>query len=66
MSPLVTQINWTNNLLILSETKSIEEKEFYLRLCIQEHYSKRERERQLDSVYYERYMLSQEKYCPKG
>ena len=30
VSPLVTQINWTNNLLILSRTKSIEEKEFYL------------------------------------
>ncbi len=32
VSPLVTQINWTNNLLILIGTKSIEEKEFYLRL----------------------------------
>lgn len=51
VSPLVTQINWTNNLLILSGTKSIEEKEFYLRLCIQENYSKRELERQLDSAY---------------
>lgn len=41
VSPLVTQISWTNNLLILSGTKSIEEKEFYVRLCIQENYSKR-------------------------
>ena len=32
--------------------------EFYLRLCIRENYSKRELERQLDSGYYERYMLS--------
>lgn len=61
VSPLVTQINWKNILLILSGTKSIEEKEFYLRLCIQENYSKRELERQLDSAYYERYMLSQGK-----
>ena len=38
VSPLVTQINWTNNLLILSGTKSIEEKEFYLRLCIHGYY----------------------------
>lgn len=66
VSPLVTQINWTNNLLILSGTKSIEEKEFYLRLCIQENYSKRELERQLDSAYYERYMLSQGKALPEG
>ena len=66
VSPLVTQISWTNNLLILSGTKSIEEKEFYLRLCIQENYSKRELERQLDSGYYERYMLSKNKVLPEG
>ncbi len=29
MSPLVTQITWTNNLMILSKTKSMEE------LCLQ-------------------------------
>lgn len=66
VSPLVTQISWTNNLLILSGTKSIEEKEFYLKLCIQENYSKRELERQLDSGYYERYVLSQGKALPEG
>lgn len=66
VSPLVTQISWTNNLLILSGTKSIEEKEFYLKLCIQERYSKRELERQLDSGYYERYVLSQGKALPEG
>lgn len=65
VSPLVTQISWTNNLLILSGTKSIEEKEFYVRLCIQENYSKRELERQIDSGYYERYMLSQGKAFPE-
>ncbi len=66
VSPLVTQISWTNNLLILSGTKSIEEKEFYLKLCIQENYSKRELERQLDSGYYERYVLSQGKALPEA
>lgn len=64
VSPLVTQISWTNHLLILSSTKSIEEKEFYLNLCIKEKYSKRELERQLDSGYFERYMLSTEKLQP--
>lgn len=36
LSPLVTQIAWTNNLLIMSKTKSLEEKEFYLpmRACM--------------------------------
>lgn len=46
VSPLVTQISWTNNLLILSSTKTMEEKEFYIRLCIKYNYSKRELERQ--------------------
>lgn len=64
VSPLVTQISWTNHLLILSSTKSIEEKEFYLKLCIKERYSKRELQRQLDSSYFERYMLSTEKLEP--
>ena len=36
LSPLVRQIGWTNNLIILSRTKSLEEKEFYLRLCVSE------------------------------
>jgi hypothetical protein len=32
LSPLVRQISWTHNLLIFSRCKSIEEKEFYLKL----------------------------------
>ncbi|GHV57540.1 hypothetical protein FACS189460_4270 [Deltaproteobacteria bacterium] len=42
VSPLVTQISWTNHLLIMSGTKTIEEKEFYIGLCVKEKYSKRE------------------------
>ena len=30
VSPLVAQLSWTNNLLILQGTKAIEEKEFYI------------------------------------
>lgn len=66
VSPLVTQISWTNNVLLLSATKSMEEKEFYLKLCIKENYSKRELERQLDSGYYERYMLSRGNVLPES
>lgn len=36
-----------------------------MRLCIKENYSKRELERQINSGYYERYMLSQEKLLPE-
>ena len=58
VSPLVTQISWTNNLIILSSTNSIEEKEFYIKMCIKNNYSKRELDRQIGSGYYQRYMLS--------
>ena len=61
VSPLVTQISWTNHLIILSKTKSMAEKEFYIRLSVKENYSKRELGRQIDSGYYERAMISKEK-----
>ena len=54
VSSLLTQISWTNNVVILSSTKIIEEKEFYLRLCIKHNYSSRELNRQISSGYYER------------
>lgn len=65
VTPLVTQISWTNHLLIMSGCKTDEEREFYIRLCIKENYSKRQLERQLDSGYYERYMLSNELLLPE-
>lgn len=66
VTPLVTQISWTNHLLIMSGCKTDEEKEFYIRLCIKENYSKRQLERQLDSGYYERYMLSKKTLLPES
>jgi len=64
VSSLLTQISWSNHLHILSKTKSIEEKEFYMSLCLKERYSTRELERQIKSGYYERYMLSTKKISP--
>ena len=64
VSPLVTQISCSNHLLILSSTKTEEEREFYIKLCLKEKYSKRELQRQIDSGYFERYMLSSEKLEP--
>ena len=66
VTPLVTQISWTNHLLIMSGCKTDEEREFYIRLCIKENYSKRQLERQLDSGYYERYMLSKDVLLPES
>ena len=56
--PLITQLSWTNNLLILSGTKNQEERHFYLKLVIKNNYTKRELDRQISSSYYERYLLS--------
>ncbi|MEI8216562.1 MAG: PDDEXK nuclease domain-containing protein [Eubacteriales bacterium] len=64
VSTLLTQINWSNHLAILSSSKSDEEREFYIKLSIKDRYSVRELQRQLDSGYFERYMLSNEKLEP--
>ena len=61
VTPLVTQISWTNHLLIMSGSKTAEERRFYIELCVKNNYSKRELERQIDSAYYQRYMLSAKK-----
>ncbi len=61
LSPLVREISWSNNLLIMTGCKTDEAKEFYMRLCIANGYAKRELERQIDSMLYERTMLSSEK-----
>lgn len=65
VSALLTQISWTNHLSIMSKAKTMEERHFYISLCVKESYSSRELERQLDSGYYERYMLSKEKLSPE-
>ncbi len=57
LSPLVREISWTNNLAILTRCKTVEEKEFYLRLSASERFGKRELERQIDSSVFERTML---------
>ena len=64
VSALLTQISWTNHLLIMSGAKDIEEKEFYVALCAREKYSSRELERQMESSYYQRYMLSTQTLAP--
>ena len=59
VSPLVTQLSWSNHLKIMSACKTMDERIFYMNMCIKERLPKRELERQIDSGYYERYMLSQ-------
>jgi predicted nuclease of restriction endonuclease-like (RecB) superfamily len=47
VSPLVTQLPWAHHLILLSQTKRVEEREFYMLAAIQQHWSSRELERQI-------------------
>lgn len=62
--PLVREISWTNNLLIFSRCRSLEEMEFYLKLARQENYSKRELDRQISASLFERTMIGNAKLSP--
>jgi predicted nuclease of restriction endonuclease-like (RecB) superfamily len=61
LSSMVRELSWTNNLIILSKSTSEQEREFYIRLAINERYSSRELERQIDSAVFERILLSEGK-----
>ena len=61
LSPLVREISWTNNLLIFSRCKNIEEMEFYLKCVKLENYSKRELDRQISASLFERTMIGNSK-----
>ena len=64
VSPLVRQLPWTHNLIILNQSKRPEEREFYLRLAIRERWSKRELERQFKTALFERTVLNPVKVTP--
>lgn len=57
LSTLLREISWSHNLAIFSRCKTIEEKEFYLKITKQENYSFRELERQISSGLFERTIL---------
>ncbi|MDF3881855.1 PDDEXK nuclease domain-containing protein [Cupriavidus basilensis] len=64
VSTLVSQLPWTHHLIILSQSKRREEREFYVRLAIQEQWSKRELERQFKAALFERTVLNPVKVSP--
>jgi len=64
VSALLTQLPWTHNLTILSQSRRPEEREFYLRMAIQEKWSSRELERQFKAALFERSILSPAKVTP--
>jgi predicted nuclease of restriction endonuclease-like (RecB) superfamily len=64
LSPVVTEISWSNHLNILSKTTTIEEKEFYLNLAANHYYSKRDFADLIDNGTYERTILADKKLSP--
>lgn len=58
LSALPRELPWTHNLIILSQAKSAQEREFYLRLAAQQQWSSRELERQLKLALFERTVMA--------
>lgn len=64
LAPLVRVLSWTHNVIIMNRCKLEQEKEFYLRQCQQEKWTKRQLERQLSGALFERTVLSPPKLSP--
>ena len=58
LAPLVRELSWTHNVIILNRCKGPEDRAFYLRMSAREKWSKRELERQLSGDLFERMVLS--------
>ena len=58
VSPLVRQLSWSHHLIILSQCKLDEEREFYMRRAIAERWGKRELERQCRARAFQRTVVS--------
>jgi len=63
-APLAHQLPWSHNLIILGQSKRPEQREFYLRMAVQERWTKRELERQFSTALFERVVLSPAKVAP--
>lgn len=61
LSTLLREISWSHNLAIFSRCKSVEEREFYLKIAKNENYSFRELERQISASLFERTMIGNSK-----
>ncbi len=64
LSPLVRELPWSHNLTIFSRCKTDAEREFYIKMVIENKLSKRELERQIDSAYFERAIFGSTKLSP--
>lgn len=61
---LLRQVSWTHHLIIMSQSKRPQEREFYLRLVVEQRWGKRELERQVKLALFERAVLAPPKVSP--
>ena len=54
LAPLVRELTWTHNLIILGKCQTAQEREFYLQATLKNGWGKRDLERQIDGALYER------------
>jgi predicted nuclease of restriction endonuclease-like (RecB) superfamily len=64
VAPLARLLPWSHNVIILGQAKRPEEREFYLRMAMQEQWGKRELERQFKAALFERTVLNPVKVSP--
>lgn len=58
VAALLRQLSWTHNVFILGRCKRPEDREFYLRLAVQEQWTSRELSRQMNGALFEHAVLS--------
>lgn len=63
---LLTEISWTQHLILMSRCKSEEERLFYLHLAKKENYTVKELDRQISAAVFERTMLSAKNELPES
>jgi predicted nuclease of restriction endonuclease-like (RecB) superfamily len=61
LSPMLRELSWTNNMMILGKCKSAEERKFYIKLALKERYTSRELEKQINSSLFQRFLISDQK-----
>lgn len=64
LAPLVRELSWSHNLIILGRCKHHKEREFYVQLCLREKWGKRDLDRQIAGALFERSVLSPPKLAP--
>lgn len=58
LSSFLRLLSWTHNLLVLSKCKTEEERGFYLKLAVEQRWSTRELEQQINNALFERTIAS--------